>query len=619
MNIVIPIGGVGQRFKDQGYLMPKPLISVLGKPMIYRVIDSLDIDKNDTIHIVYNNQLKQFNFEELLKHYFPAKNILFYCLEYNTKGAAETVLACLNCLSNDQLKDSFLLLDCDTFYEHNIIKEFKESNFKNLIHYFKTTDPNPIFSYIKTDENNKVIEIKEKVKISDNANSGAYGFENGNQLKKYCDKILNLKGELYISRVYEELIDEGIEVYGKEISNFNCVGTPLQLQIYCNKNKHKSEKLRVCFDLDNTLVTYPDISGNYDTVKPIDRNIKFARLLKDLGHTIIIYTARRMKTHKGNVGAVISDIAKVTFDTLDRYDIPYDEIYFGKPYADFYIDDLSVNPSISLDKSMGIFNTDIEARDFNKVEFFGDKVIKHTANPGEVFWYKNIPQSVSNYFPKIINIKNKEIELERINGINYSYLYVNKQLTKNHIDKLIHALASINASKYPEDINIYSNYSEKINNRLLENNQLYIKYNIVDLVFKIINLLKEYENKKEGLIGVIHGDPVFTNIFETPTGIKFIDMRGKQGNKLTIFGDINYDLAKIYQSLIGYDNILNGIEIDDEYRNSLISYFENKINKKSLNNIKLITSSLLISMLPLHSDDEIKFSKYIKLINNLIK
>ena len=144
--------------------------------------------------------------------------------------------------------------------------------------------------------------------------------------------------------------------------------------------------------------------------------------------------------------------------------------------------------------------------------------------------------------------------------------------------------------------------------------ELYIKYSIVDLFSKIVYQLQEYENNKKGLVGIIHGDPVFTNIFETPTGIKFIDMRGKQGDETTLYGDIYYDLAKIYQSLIGYDNILNNIEIDDEYRRELVTYFENIINKEVLDKIKLITASLLISMLPLHDEDKTKFNKYIKLI-----
>ena len=91
-------------------------------------------------------------------------------------------------------------------------------------------------------------------------------------------------------------------------------------------------------------------------------------------------------------------------------------------------------------------------------------------------------------------------------------------------------------------------------------------------------------------------------------------MRGKQGDETTLYGDIYYDLAKIYQSLIGYDNILNNIEIDDEYRRELVTYFENIINKEVLDKIKLITASLLISMLPLHDEDKTKFNKYIKLI-----
>jgi NDP-sugar pyrophosphorylase family protein len=87
MNIVIPIGGIGQRFKDEGYLLPKPLINVLGKPMIYRVIDNLNLCEDDNVYIIYNNQLKEYNFEDLIKFYFPNKNIYFISLDFLTKGA----------------------------------------------------------------------------------------------------------------------------------------------------------------------------------------------------------------------------------------------------------------------------------------------------------------------------------------------------------------------------------------------------------------------------------------------------------------------------------------------------------------------------------------------------
>jgi hypothetical protein len=89
-----------------------------------------------------------------------------------------------------------------------------------------------------------------------------------------------------------------------------------------------------------------------------------------------------MKTHKGNVGAIVADIGKVTFESLDKFDIPYDEIHFGKPYANFYVDDLAVNANSSLDKAIGIYNTNTPPRSFNKVEYTNDTVTKTTSNDG---------------------------------------------------------------------------------------------------------------------------------------------------------------------------------------------------------------------------------------------
>ena len=618
MNIIIPIGGIGQRFKDEGYDMPKPLINVLGKSMIYRVINNLEIDYNkDKIHIVYHNHLKEFNFETLVRFWFPNINISFTSLDYLTKGAAETVLKGLETFTEEELKENTLLLDCDTFYSEDIIKHYKQSNNKNLIFYFNDTEPKPIFSYIKL-EDNKIIEIKEKIKISNNANTGAYGFENGNELKQYCSKILNLDKELYISCVYDEMLKDNKEIYGCKIKNFHCVGTPLQLKIYCNKNKEHTNNLRVCFDLDNTLVTHPTISGDYASVLPIQRNIDFLKLLHKLGNKIIIYTARRMRTHQGNVGAIIADVGKVTLNTLDKFDIPYDEIHFGKPYANFYIDDLAVNANSALDKAIGIYDIDTPSRSFNKVEYNNKTVTKYTSNEGEVYWYNNIPSNIKSYFPKILTANGNKIVMEHIEGINYSYLYTNEILKIEDIDVLMSSLKNIHTSLFSYYENIYSNYATKMSKRYSEYKELYDKYNLNDTYYNILDSLTRYEINKGGKLGVIHGDPVFTNILQTKHGLKFIDMRGKQEDNCTIFGDTLYDYAKIYQSLIGYDYILNGTEINHFYTDKLKQHFELYFTPGEINDIKIITASLLFTLLPLHDEDKEKFNKYIKLIKSLI-
>ena len=47
MIIIIPIGGIGKRFREHGYVKPKALIPVLGKPILFWLLDCIrDSDKN---------------------------------------------------------------------------------------------------------------------------------------------------------------------------------------------------------------------------------------------------------------------------------------------------------------------------------------------------------------------------------------------------------------------------------------------------------------------------------------------------------------------------------------------------------------------------------------------
>ena len=93
--------------------------------------------------------------------------------------------------------------------------------------------------------------------------------------------------------------------------------------------------MRICFDLDLTLCT----GKPYATAQPYSWAVDLLSELKSEGHTIIIYTARGMDSNKGNVSKVIHQLGKLTLDQLDQWGFQYDEIYFGKPSADLYIDD----------------------------------------------------------------------------------------------------------------------------------------------------------------------------------------------------------------------------------------------------------------------------------------
>ena len=59
MNIIIPIGGVGQGFKDDNYITPKPLINVLVDPMICRLISGLNTgEKINPFALFFGEQIR---------------------------------------------------------------------------------------------------------------------------------------------------------------------------------------------------------------------------------------------------------------------------------------------------------------------------------------------------------------------------------------------------------------------------------------------------------------------------------------------------------------------------------------------------------------------------------
>ena len=92
--------------------------------------------------------------------------------------------------------------------------------------------------------------------------------------------------------------------------------------------------------------------------------------------------------------------------------------------------------------------------------------------------------------------------------------------------------------------------------------------------------------------------------------IKFIDMRGKLGTNCTLYGDYLYDWAKLYQSLRGYDEILQGKVVGENYKKVMIKYFEEYFielySKKELSWVKIITSSLFFTLIPLHNNNKCK-------------
>ena len=623
MIIIIPLGGIGKRFSELGYKDPKPLVKVLGKEIIFWVLDNLKINNKDKVYIVYNKELDNFDFTD---HFGKYPYLNFLRLNRSTKGPVETIYEITKILEKNNKNEGVLIVDGDTFYKKNIIKTIKKEH--HTIFYHETKIKEPLFSYIKI-KNKKIIDIAEKIKISNNANTGAYYFNNIKKFNYYANYCLKKNKKTYVSEIYKKIINNKETIYAEKLKDidFACLGTPKQIIDF---SKQKTiEKKRFCFDLDNTLVTFPKILNDYTTVKPKIKNIKFLNFLHSLGHHIIIFTARRMKTHKGNIKKVKKDIEKLTINQLKLFNIKYDELIFGKPYAHFYIDDLSIHPTENLNIKLGYYeSSDNLTRKFNEI-IVGEKItIKNSKNlkilGNEIRFLKNIPKKIKNLFPKLKEHGKNFYKMDTIKGLKFSYLLINNLLTKDDLTNIYKNLCDIHFSKQKvknKKLNIYKNYYQKICDRINQREDIIKKFGRENFK-KLTDYLMKYEKYDKGNIGVIHGDPVLSNIIKkTNDDLVFLDPRGSLGDEFAIYGDTNYDFSKVYQSLNGYENIILDKKIDYDYLKDLKNHFENLLitNKKidNINTIKFLTSSLYFSLIKFHNK---KYTnKFLDISRNLIK
>ena len=101
--------------------------------------------------------------------------------------------------------------------------------------------------------------------------------------------------------------------------------------------KFKQLKKILCFDLDGVICNTP--GNEYKKSKPIIKNIKKINDLYDKGFKIIVYTARFMNRSNENVKVAHKKGFKFTFNQLQKWNLKFDVLKFGKPSYDLIIDD----------------------------------------------------------------------------------------------------------------------------------------------------------------------------------------------------------------------------------------------------------------------------------------
>lgn len=124
------------------------------------------------------------------------------------------------------------------------------------------------------------------------------------------------------------------------------------------------------FDIDGTLCPIKKKDEKYEEIVPYSNVVEKLRYYKENGAKIILFTSRNMNSYQGNIGIINKKTAKILLDWLDQWKIPYDEIFYGKPWPGhkgFYVDDRTVRPDEFLHCSVEQLN-EICSKSKNKCE-----------------------------------------------------------------------------------------------------------------------------------------------------------------------------------------------------------------------------------------------------------
>ena len=269
MNIIIPMSGIGKRFIDAGYKVPKPLIMVDGKPIIEHVCNLFPGEESFTF-ICNSRHLAETNMREILLGLKPDARIVE--IPEHKKGPVYAVSYVFDLIDDD---DEIIVNYCDfgTYWNYyDFLHHTRTRDADGAIPAYKGFHPHMLgttnYAFMR-DYKQWMLEIKEKEPFTNNrmqeyASNGTYYFKKGLYVKKYfkklMDKNINLNGEYYVSLVYNLLVQDGLKVSIYEIQHMLQWGTPQDLEeykIWSNYFRNIIKKRKVFEPQDNSITLIP--------------------------------------------------------------------------------------------------------------------------------------------------------------------------------------------------------------------------------------------------------------------------------------------------------------------------------------------------------------------------
>lgn len=216
MHILVTMAGLGSRFRAKGYTIPKYQIVVNGRTLFSWSMESLRhfFPGHQATFVVRKEDGPEAFIQAELKP-FGVVDPVIISLDEVTDGQATTVLKALPSLRQRNSRASLLIYNIDTYVEPRCLHP-EDVRGDGWIPCFP--GQGDAWSFFRSDEEGRVLEAKEKVRISDYASIGMYYFASLDLFEETYQAFFRtgLPGgvrERYVAPMYQWMIDQGMALW----------------------------------------------------------------------------------------------------------------------------------------------------------------------------------------------------------------------------------------------------------------------------------------------------------------------------------------------------------------------------------------------------------------------
>ena len=314
MKVIVPCCGYSSRFPGQP---PKWMLPAHdGRPMICHAVSGVEMDIDDLVVTILAEHETKFGVTAGLEKAF-GRPIQVVSLTERTSSQAETVARTIQAL---KLKERFLVKDSDGVF--TLRNPAADENYVcvDSLNNFDSINPRNK-SYLQVDQRGAVINIREKVVISDLFNVGGYHFTDPVVFLEYYERLSQDKAqwnrEIYLSDVIGAMILAGIPFRAQTTTGYHDWGTVKEW-------RHALLAQKTFFVLLDGFVFErgsPYFRPGFAEAQPHPAAVECLRSLATEGHQIIYLSIRP------------SELEELTRSQLSSAGLPPGQILWSCPIA----------------------------------------------------------------------------------------------------------------------------------------------------------------------------------------------------------------------------------------------------------------------------------------------